>query len=186
MKKQVKENPMIKNQKNVKIKVKSGKDNSGDENEIKSFIIILVVILVVVGIIYGITELLKDDNNDADTSDVAVGVVNYEKIVVGTLLNRPYSEYYVLAYDADASDAILYSTLLDIYSSSEDSIKIYSLDLSNNLNSPYYNKNGDGKSNPSAKSIDELNLGDLTLIKVKNSKIKSYIEDYNEIKKILG
>ena len=42
--------------------------------------------------------------------------------------------------------------------------------------------NNDNKSNPNAKSIDDIDLGDITLIKVKNGEIVSYIEDIEQIK----
>ncbi len=184
MKKQVKENPMFKNQKKVKVKSNLGSAPE-DENEIKSFIIILVVIVVIVGVIYGVTELLKKDEPASDSSNVTEGKIDYTKVSVGTMLNRPYDEYYVLAYDSDTTDAILYSTMMTSYSNKEKGLKIYFLDLNNKLNASYYNKNGDGKSNPKAKNIDELNFGDLTLIKVKKGKITNYIEGYDKIKETL-
>lgn len=181
--KKIKENPIMVEQKNVKdLKVKNESDNV-----IKSFIIIIIVIAVLIGIIYGLTEILKKDESD-NTNSVITGEINYDKVSVGTMLNRPYDNYYVLVYNSDDDKAVLYSTVLTKYmqkSSEEDYTKIYFCDLANSLNSKYYNVNKDGKSNSSAKSIDEFNFGDLTLIKVENNKISQYIEDYNKIKEIL-
>ena len=98
------------------------------------------------------------------------------------LLNRPEKEYYVLIYDKEDSDAVLYSSTMNSYSSKKDGLKIYYCDLGNKLNREYYNINNDNKSNPNAKSIKELDLGDLTLIKVEKGKITKYIEKYDSIK----
>ena len=104
------------------------------------------------------------------------------------MLNRPYDEYYVLFYNSNDNNAVLYSMLLTKYmekSSESDYIKIYYCDLQNKINSDYYNVNKDNKSNPKAKTIDELDLGDLTLIKIKKGNINSDFEGYKDIKNIL-
>jgi len=178
------ENPLIKGEK-IK-KINSG-NISEDENEIKAFIIIVIVIAVLIGVIYGLTELFKKDESK-ETSNIVTGSINYDKISVGTLLNRPYEEYYVLAYSQDDSKAVLYSTILTKYmqnSKDKDYIKIYYLDLNSQLNKEYYDKNNDGKSNAKAKEIEDLDFGDLTLIKIKKGQIKKYIEDFDTIKDLL-
>lgn len=186
MKKQVKENPMFKNEKKVKKLKNTGITTGEDDNEIKRFIIILVVLVVVIGATYFITNLIKKEDKTNDPVDETVsGEVVYDRLSVGMLLNRPYDEYYVLVYNADTPDAVLYSNLITKQTSKKDATKIYFCDLNNKLNSPYYNVNNDGKSNPNAKTINELNFGDLTLITVKKGKITSYVEDYEKIKEIL-
>lgn len=180
--KKLKENPIMGEQN----KVRNINISDGDNNEIKTFIIIIIVIAILTGIIYGITELLKKEEKNENL--VTSGVINYEKVSVGTILNRPYEEYYVLIYDGDSKDAVLYSTLLTKYmqkSNSKDYIKAYYCDLSNSLNNKYYNVNNDGKSNKNANKIEDFDFGDLTLIKIKNGKIESYIEEYKTIKEIL-
>ena len=181
--KKLKENPIMVDQKKIKsIKV----DNSEDTNEIKSFIIIVVVIAILVGIIYGLTEIFKNDEVPAD--DVITGMIDYDKTTVGTILNRPYDKYFVMVYNSDDSKAVLYSTILTKYMQNSEEkgyTKIYYCDLNNKLNSEYFNKNNDGKSNPKAKTIQELNFGDLTLLQIEKGKITKYIEDVNVIKEIL-
>ena len=151
-----------------------------DSNEVRSFIIIVMVLVIAISAIYIVTELVgrKKQNNNSTT----VGTINYDTISVGMLLNRPYDEYYVIIYDSESNDSILYGTLSTEYTMNENDKKLYYIDLSNELNKKYYNAN---KSNPKASTIDELALGDLTLIQVKKGKIVKYLEDYNAIKKIL-
>ena len=74
---------------------------------------------------------------------------------------------------------------LNKYKENEDALKVYFIDLNNELNRKYYNVNNDNISNKSAKSISELDLGDITLIKILNKEINDYIDDITNIEKIL-
>lgn len=186
-KKTLKENPyfMDKSKKSKNIKVNSA---SEDENEIKSFIIIVIVIAVIATAIYFISEALsKDDDKTLEGNTTKVSI-DYDKITVGTLLNRPYDNYYVLVYNKDDNNATKYANLMSTYStkSEEDGYKkIYFCDLSNSLNGAYYNIGEDNKSNPKAKEISELDFGDLTLLEIKDGKITKYLEDYTSIQNLL-
>jgi len=182
--KKSRENQVIMEEKKIKwLKIK---DTTEDENEIKAFIIIIAVIAILVGAIYGLTELLKKDEVAADNT--SIGEINYDIVSVGTLLNRPYDEYYVLVYNSDDSKAMLYTALLNRYiqnTNDKDYVKIYHCDLKNKLNSNYYNVNNDNKSNANVTKTEEFDFSDLTLIKVNNGKITKYIEKYEKIKEIL-
>jgi len=184
--KQEKINPIMADQKNVK-NIKMGSiDNNEDENAIKKFVIISIVIGLLIAVVYGFTELLKDE--EEAPNEVIAGSINYDKVTVGTILNRPYDEYYVIVYDVENSDAVLYSTLMTKYmqhKEEKDYLKIYYCDLSNTLNNKYYNVGNDNKSNPKATSVEEFDFSDLTLLKIKNGKITKYIESIDEIKGIL-
>ena len=174
-----KENPLMVNQKRIKGLSNVGSD---DENIIRKFIIIVVVIIILSGIVYAVTELTKKkDTNEGITA----GEVNYDIVTIGMLLNRPEKEYYVLIYDENNEDAIIYSALINSYNNKSEHLKLYYCNLANKLNKDYYNVGNDNKSNPKAATITELDLGDLTLIKVKNGKIDSYIENYDSIKNLL-
>ena len=185
MSKKMKENPMFKSS-NKKVRGIGGTATE-EENEVKRFIIIVLIIGLFVGVIYGLTEIFKKDEvKEEEKQDVTI---SYDKITVGTLLNRPYDEYYVLAYDSEENRAVEYSAMLTQYKSNskeEDYIKIYFLDLNNGLNKKYYNVNEDNKSNPDAKEIEDLDFGNLTLLYIKAGKIKEYIEDYKTIQKKLS
>ncbi len=184
------ENPIMvekENKKQKNIKIKGSQVSTGeDENEVKTFIIILVIIVVIVGGIYALTEYFKkDDKKEENTNTVEKGSINYEKLSVGMLLNRPYDDYYVLVYDSKDDDAILYSTIMSKYmqkSSEKDYIKIYFCDLNNALNKPYHDVNKDGKSNPKATKIEDLDFGKVTLLKISKGKITNYLEDFEKIK----
>ena len=182
----LKENPMMMSRKARRMN-KGLSVATEDEMDIKSFIIILVVIVLIIVGIYFVTSHIQK-KNEVEEPEVTAGEIDYEITSVGTILNRPYEEYYVLVYDSKDSAAVKYSSLMARYisnSSAKDYIKIYYCDLNNNLNKPYYNVNNDNKSNPKATKVKDFDFGALTLLKIKDGKITNYIEDYKTIQEKL-
>ena len=177
----LKENPLMGSKKNKKINIDSVV--SDDENEIKRFIFIILGIAVIMGIIYGVTELVEK-KKESDTVEVVDGEINYDIVSVGTILNRPYDEYYVLVYDGESPEAVKYSAMITSYKGSEDPEKIYYCDLGNSLNKKYYNVNNDNKSK-NAQKTEDFDFGNLTLLHIKGGKITEYIEDYKSIQEKL-
>jgi hypothetical protein len=161
------------------------KYESEETNEVKRFIFILLGIIIVVLIVYGITKLTTKEDNSVDLT-VTEGEINYSIVSIGTMLNKSDSEYYVMIYDQDSTQAVYYSALISKYTSEvTDALNVYFCNLGNKLNSSYY-VGEDGETNPKAKEVKDLALGDLTLIKVKNGKITKYLEDIDAIKKELS
>ena len=190
-KKERKENPvMVENKKAKKYNKNIDKQlkSTEEDNLVRNFILIVIVLAVILGIVYFASEAFnKKDDNKTKNEDIA-GEINYDILSVGTLLNRPYNEYYVLVYDSTSKDAIKYDTMkstYDLKSEDKNFIKMYYLDLASSLNKEYYNVGDDNKSNPKAKSISELDFGDLSLLRIKNGKIVEYLEDYKTIQEKL-
>lgn len=179
--KKVKLNDKV-NKKRVK---KQEKYISDEARAIRSFIFIILGISIVVLGVYGITKALKKDKTSTDEENVRAGAIDYDVVSIGTMLNRNEDEYYVALYDAEDSKAVLYSAIINKYLGKDKAKSIYFCDLGNAINSNYY-VGKDKESNPNAKSIEELALGDLTFIKVKKGKIVKYIEDIDTIKQELG
>lgn len=152
-----------------------------EQKEIIKFLIILVVVVVLVVGIYFFTK--KFVTKEDEKKEEITGTVNYNVTIVGELLNRPYDEYYVLAYDSKGTKAGQYQGIYSNFTSSPASTtKMYYIDLANKLNEEYRSSE---ETNPKATSISELKLGELTLIKVKDGKIVKYLEDEDAIKKEL-
>ena len=158
---------------------------SEEEHEIKRFVIILFSIIICIVVVYAISKVLvkKEDTNTTDDT-VQAGAVDYNVVAVGSILNRPEKEYYVLVYNQEDSTSAIYATYGNLYLSKDDAKKLYYCDLSNELNKAYVAS--DGISNSKAKSVKEFKFGEVTLLKIKNNKIVSYIEDVDTIKKELG
>lgn len=158
-----------------------------EQQEIKRLIIIVLVLFIVVGAVYFITDHFIEKGSNETTIP---GEINYDVASIGTLLNRPYNEYYAVLYNKEDVNSSYYSSIISTYnennSNEEDYIKIYYIDLGKKINSDYYNINNDFVSNPKAKSISELDLGNITLLRIKNGQIIEYIEDISKINELLS
>ena len=158
-----------------------GKQNSEVENEVYRFIKILIGLIIVIFGIYFFTNKVVNKPYDIK-KDSQKGEVSTHNIIAGSLLNRPYKEYYVMAFNSKSKDAIVYETYINTYESKDKSLNVYILDLDNSLNKKYVNE----KSNPKAAKIEDLQIKGPTLMKVNDGKIEKYLEDKDSIKKELG
>ncbi len=162
--------------------------NTTEQEEIKKFMVVIVVVLACCGVIYLLTRafVTKDlfSTPEEKTEEVKEGAVNYDVAIMGQILNRPYDEYYVAIYNSSEGDYVSdMATLLYNYSVKEGHLHMYTVDLSNSLNKEYYDKEN---VNTEAKSVSEMKVGDITLLKVRKGKINKYIVDYDKMKKELG
>jgi len=156
------------------------KIKNSDEQEISSFIKILVGVVIVIAGIWLITNHInKDKNSELNNTK---GAVDYNLILVGSIFNRPETEYYVLAFDSKDNNGVIYNSYLSSYQAKEKSLRIYYINLDNEFNKDYYSEKG----NPGAKSLTELKLSNPTLIKIKDKKIVKYVEGKDNIKSELG
>ncbi len=152
-----------------------------EQNEIMKFLLVLLIVVALIIGLYFISKLvIKEEVKDLSYQ---TGTISTNVVVVGTLLNAPEKEYYVLAYDREKNDANAYATYAGYYANrQEDATKVYYLELNNGLNKDYYVEEN---SNPNAKKIKDLKMKDGTLIKVQNGKITKYIEGLENIQKEL-
>ena len=80
-----------------KKKIKMNSVENEDVKLIKRLIIILVSVVIVVICFYYLTDKLvkpTTNNNNVTTN------IDYDVATVGTMFNRPYSNYFVLLYDS--------------------------------------------------------------------------------------
>ena len=169
--------------KNEKKLYKSNKNVSDADYDIKKFLIILTILIVVVVGLYFLSNAIVNKRDNKESNVNTNITISYDTLNVGMIFNRPYDEYYVIAYDSTLDDAMYYSTLITNYSKKEDAIKIYYCDLSKKVNESYKAKDGSG--NSKASSVQELSFGDVTLLKIRNKKIVNYIENIDQIKSAL-
>lgn len=191
-----KKNTVAKTDKVKKVKRNNKiKFETTEQAEVKKFIIVIIVVLLCVGAIYLFTrafvskDLFKKD--EPKVEDVTEGEVNYDVAIMGQILNRPYDEYYVIIYNQSEGEYLGdMASIVSEYSTKEDDKKLhlYTVDLSNELNSSYYDKENE---NTKAKTLEEIKLGDKTLLKIKKNKksgkleISKYITDIDAMKKEL-
>ena len=154
---------------------------TSEQKEMGNFIIVIIVVLACVAGIYFLTrafvtkDLFKKDT--PRVMDVTPGEINYSVAIFGTMLNRPEEEYYVVIYDSTSSYATDMSTLVSGYLSTSEHLPVYVIDLSNttmNGDGKYYDPNNISED---PKSLDDLVVGNRTVIKVKNGQISKFIPD---------
>ncbi len=168
-------------------KNKLGKIETEEQAEIKKFILVLGGLIVILVGIYFFTRafVTKDlfNKKKSDEINYQVGVISDTNIIVGNLLNRPYEEYYALAFSSKSNLVGYYDTIMSKYKSEKESLKIYYIDTEDYLNNKYIDKE-----NPSTsfESLDKLKLGEMTLMKIKKGKITKLITNVEEVKKELN
>jgi len=169
---------MKKNDKQMKkISKEVIKDNNEDTATVAKLIFILVgVSLVTVLLYFASSKFIIKDGVEKEEEKPAVEIA-YDSVNVGNVFNRPYNEYYILAYDANSLKASYYSALLNTFDV-EDS-KIYFLDLSKDINKKYIGE----EVNKNASKPSELVLKEPTLLKIKNGKISKVLTTIDEIEK---
>lgn len=149
-----------------------------DTKEIKNLILITIGILALaVGLYFLTDKLLSKDTQKPNEVNF-----DYSICTVGTMFNRPYEKYYVFLYDETSEEASQYKTLLDNYTSKEESEKIYYVDLSNKFNSKYVSDT----SNNNPKNPSEVKIKGSALILISNGKVSKYYEKLGDYEKILN
>lgn len=173
-----------------KVKKNKVKYQTDEQLEIRNFIIVILVVLLCVGGLYLATRLFvtKDlfkDKTENETQEVSDGTINYDVAIIGTMLQKKDKEYYVAIYDQSDKGKYL-ADMLKLsrkYEEKEKHLPLYIVDLSNKLNEGYYDPEN---VNVEAKTVKDMKVGDITLLKVKKGKITKYIVDYAKMEKELG
>lgn len=167
-------------------KEKNRKYVTEEQAEIKRFIFVLVGLIIIIVGIYFFTRAFITKDLFNKTSDVKYteGQINYDVAIVGNMLNRPLTEYYIMAFAGTSTQVNYYNTVVSKYLNEENALKVYYIDLDNALNKDYVAK--DEKASTTFKSIDELKFGEITLLKVKNGKVTKFITNVDDIKNELN
>lgn len=152
-----------------------------DSVEVKKLIKILVILVLIILAVYFFTRIFvtKDLlNKDNKTETVTEGKLDYTKTMIGAMLTRKESDYYVLIYDMDTIEAVTYSGIASKYASKEDALTVYFADLGSELNKNY---KAESASEVSLSSLDNFKVYDVALIKVSNGKIVKSLSNVDAI-----
>lgn len=178
----------MKKAKLVKTNKKEKEQEITNSYSIKSLILISLVVAIIFGIFYLITYLVVDPTEEEEKS-----IINTEldstKITVSQLLNRNEEEYYVLAtkeslynkYNSMVNYSELYNNYINNYSSSNNSLEFYYIDLDDALNSGYISDELNISNN-----LNEIKINDEILFKIKNSTIEEYYVGSSDILEALS
>lgn len=175
-----------KNVKKIKSSAKKLKIKTTEQSELKSFLIVILVVLGCVLGLYIITTVFVAEKEPEKVDEEVAGEVNYDVAIMGQLLNRPYDEYYAVVYDTNGDYMYEMSAIVAAYNGKDKHKHMYTIDLGNKLNESYYNPEKATTKVKDVKKLEDLKVGDVTLIKVKKGKITKIVTDMEKMKKELG
>jgi len=160
---------------------------STERDEIVRFARTLGIVILILVAAYFFTrifvtrDLFNNQRNNNEEITTPTPRINYDVTALGAMFTRPYDEYYVFIYSSQHRRANLFQIITATFRENEDSIKLYYADLNSPFNQSFHAE----ESNPNATSALDLKVGDVTLIKIRNGKVVSFIEDIDEIVKEL-
>lgn len=108
-------------------KIKTEKYRSEEQTEMIRFVRILIIVIILILGIYFFTRIFvtKDLlNNEEEEKEILEGTVNYNLTMIGSLFNKPESEYYVMIYNTENLRSIYYSGLMTNYARNENALLI--------------------------------------------------------------
>lgn len=152
---------MKKGNKNRKRNQKNVSYNS--DNQLMSLFKIIGVLVIVFGLFYGITIWRTRDTGALDDNTTAV-TIQYDEILIGTLLKQEVDEYYVLVADLNGIDYSKYDVYVSMFDSQK--TRIYVSDIKNVFNQSYVGDNGNVSNYIGKTSIDGIVFDDVTLLHI--------------------
>lgn len=171
--------------KKIKKNVKSVKKEIEDKKfsgEAKHILIVSLSVLLFLGLFYLITVVILNDNTSKSNDDVIEAEFQRDEILIGTSFSVKDSEYFVLYYETDDEEVGGdLTSLVSTYRSSNAKPYVYTVDMSNALNSAF---NSDD-ANRNATKPSELAIDGPTLIRFVDGEIAEYIEGVEKINKTL-
>ena len=171
---------MVKKAKTKRIKKDSFQ--SEDQNEIRRFIIIIAIIIVVILAVYFFTRIfVSKDLLHKEEKNPAVGTINYDMTLIGSMLNKVEDEYFVLIYNSKDNDYVYYMGIVNNYTSDEEAKRVYIADISNELNKNYISD----EENLKTDNVEEFRVSKPTLLMVKKGKITDTYTTKEEMAKAL-
>lgn len=155
---------------------------SSDSEEVTKMLKVLAVVIGLLVVFYFIFAIATGEISFGNKHKKAQDDIQNIEILAGTTFTRADSEYYVLMYDFDAVDSIVYANLYSMYTQNYNNVKIYLVDLSKKFNTPYVVED---KSLVKVDEIQNLKVVNGTLIKVENGVGVSYSVGQDQIENTL-
>ncbi len=184
-KKNIKEKEIVKNKKpeseSAKVEKQLLARVSSNDEMTRLFKIVLIITAIFI-VFYGVTLLVTkkaDEVNDntSDQNNAQVTEIQYDNIMIGTMLNYG-GTYYVLIEQADDTRSAEYTALIDTIKSADDAPTVYKANLTDSFNKDYLAK----EENYYVENIADFKVTGTTLVQIENGKIKSVFDNYDAIK----
>ena len=108
-------------------RIKETKYRSEEQEQIIKFVILLLIVIGLIVVLYFTTNFFVNKKNTDKEEETAVTEVQYNTIIFGMLLNRPYDKYYALAFNGEDNQANYYNYLASAYSQKDGSLVIFAI-----------------------------------------------------------
>ncbi len=189
----VKEESIVKEEKKVKEEVKTNKkeevkpvskvkdttDFGGDE--IRKLLIIIGAVCAVMLAFYFITEVVLKNKKDKEPNKPSTAevepTIQYEEILMGSLLKQKETDYYVLVYDPEDIYLDMYMNYISNYKTSDEPLSVYRVNLGKDYNKAYIAE----ESNLTGSDITMVKVKGTTLIRVSNGSVYKSFEGNDAI-----
>ena len=146
------------------------KTSYDNDNQLISLFKIIGVLVIIFGLFYGLTawrtmDKTKKTNEETETE------IQYDEILIGTIMNQTANEYYVLVADLNADDYSKYETYVSSFENST-KLRIYTSDSKNIFNRSYISDTTNASKYVNKTSIKDITFSDDCLVHVKKVKNK--------------
>lgn len=176
------------NKKKTNVKSEKEKINnikSGFDTNITHYIFVISGVVIFICLFYFLTLYItsknKDESETDNTAEVS-DVFSYSDIMVGRSFSISEGDYFVIYYDKSDEDISSdCSGIVSSYSATEDSLDLYTVDMSNGLNKSYSGE----ESNKNPTKASDIVINGPTLIKFSGNEVVDYIEGVDNIKSYL-
>lgn len=171
-----------KENKNNRKKSKEEQNTDSSSNEMIKLLKIVLIVTAIMLLFYGITLLVTNKadeklDNQQQEQTPSETPIQYENIMIGSLLNHN-GTYYVLIEKDDDNRLAEYDSLIGTIKASEDAPTIYKANLTDSFNKNYLGK----EANYYVDDIAEFKVTGTTLVKVQDGKIVSVHDNHDDIK----
>ena len=153
-------------------KTKTVKKNYDNGTEVSKLVKLVIIVTVIFVIFYGITVLVNKKEENSSNNNSQTVSVQYDEILISNILIQPNDEYYVMIYDADDYDVVVYNSYLQLYQQKEDALRYYTAELDNVFNNIFKAE----ESNLNVSNIQQLKIKSSTLLRIRNGRIAAHYE----------
>lgn len=152
--------------------------NNKVELEIGNMVKIILIIVMVFGMFYILTYYIqqKQNNNNSNynsNDDDLVTIIQYDEILIGSILAQSEDSYYVLITNQKDYEN-RYNEYISRYNNNN---KFYYSIIDNGLNGKYKSET----SNLNIENIQDLKISGTTLLKIIDGKIVEYYDGDSEV-----
>lgn len=159
---------------------KTASSTIASSDEMGKLIKIIVVLIVIVAAFYGLTVIItkfQKTSTPERNKNTVPAIIQYDEILIGTILNQARDEYYVLIQKDDDQYRTLTSYYLQKYSSNSKSLKVYMSNMNSIYNEFYISETSNVRTN----NINEFKVSTITLVKIKNHEIVEAYEGLDDV-----